>query len=140
MREKRASHKNTLRKHWGITHLEEKRREERDKGFTGLNLVFMRWKIESQTSHCFFCGECNYTCSLLSFKEHGESLVLSKTVLGKAFKDRMILVLHHIQGKLITLLTFGCSTAPPFIAEVIIFKIDPLVFEVSIQDLLDPKP
>jgi hypothetical protein len=35
MREKRAYLKSTLRKHWD----DLKRREERDKGFTGLNLV-----------------------------------------------------------------------------------------------------
>jgi hypothetical protein len=40
MRERRASLKNTLRKHWNYS-----KRGERDEGFTGLNLVLTRWKM-----------------------------------------------------------------------------------------------
>jgi hypothetical protein len=42
-----------------------------------------------------------------------------------AVKDHMIFVLHHIQQTLITLPTFGYSSAPPFKAEVMICKVDP---------------
>jgi hypothetical protein len=62
--------------------------------------------------------------SCLSFKKYGESLVTPKTVIIRAVKDHMVLVLHNIEGTVITLPTFGCSNAPPFKEEVIIFEID----------------
>jgi hypothetical protein len=61
--------------------------------------------------------------SYLSFKKYGESLVTPTTVIKRAVKDHMVLVLH-IEGTVITLPTFGCSSAPPFKEEVIIFEID----------------
>jgi hypothetical protein len=78
----------------------------------------------------FVCGICNHNLSLLSLKKHGESLVIPKTVIEREFKDRMILVLHHIQGPLITLPTFSCSTAPPFVAKSLSSKLIPPALDI----------